>query len=185
MPFDAFWFISMLFSRQVRWWYLLRKIARWDLRCWLCYRRRPRRMPRQDHHFPHWCSRRSVRLEPSENLQVPDQIGAQIEARPWMYHHSPRSLQLEILISSRSGKTIEDQMVFGSYTCCSWWNLWRVRSPWSSFGSFSQPSWCCCFACLWSSCPDQLWRSSIPRKLLKTVISIYLLKTPPRFVNFR
>lgn len=142
----------------------MRKIACRDLRSWLRNRRGRRRMPRQNHHLSYRCPWGSLWLEPSKNLQIPNQIGPQIEARSWMYHHPQRSLSPQILFSPRSRETPQNQMVFGPNTRSTPWDIGWIWGPWRTLRwiCFWKSGWvprrtCCC-----RTTPCTLWGTSSP-----------------------
>jgi len=145
----------------------MRKIACRDLRSWLRNHRGRWRMPWQNHHLSYRCPWGSLWLEPSKNLQIPNQIGPQIEACSWMYHHPQRSLSPQILFSPRSRETPQNQMVFGPNTRSTRWDIrwiwgsWRTLSWWKS-------NWWSCPPILRSPCFHQLWSSPSPIPKIKT-----------------
>ncbi len=63
-----------------------------------------------------------VRLEPPENLPIPNQVGAQSQAWAWVYHHSPGNLQPEVLKPETRNQALDDQMVHWSHR---WSRTWH------------------------------------------------------------
>ena len=108
----------------------MRKTPCWDLWSWLHLWRRSRGVSWQGSRLCCWCSWGGLRPEPTEDLQIRDQVGAKPVSRAPVHDCAQGDLRPQVHHPPAGRPAPPDQVVSRPHRGCSWGVLWRRECSW-------------------------------------------------------